>query len=66
MIVRAASRKRNRKDRVLVRSREPGRSGERPSIGSLAAAIDFIRAVGGLDAAKQALSEIEAIKRINP
>lgn len=45
------------------RTRGPGASGNN-SLGNLGAALDFVRAAGGLDAAKAALATIDEIGQV--
>jgi hypothetical protein len=55
------SNAKGKKKRKTARVPKPGK---RSSLGSLGAAVDFIRAAGGLQQAKSALAAVEAIKRL--
>jgi hypothetical protein len=58
-MVKSTSKGKRKKGSVKVR-----KMGRKGSLGALAAAVDFIRAAGGLEAAKSALAAVEAIKRL--
>jgi hypothetical protein len=50
------------KDRKAVTRRKPGRA-RNNGFGTVAAALEFIRAVGGIEPAKQALQTVEEIRQ---